>query len=129
MKNERTPIVDYFSAKVPTGTKSGDPVLVLGGSVPAVAATDEGAGGNIAGRASVQSIGIYDVWTTDAVAAEGTAIYITGDGTAAGALTTTVGTNKLFGRTIAAPDGSGATKASGGSAEAGPFIHVRLAKA
>jgi hypothetical protein len=129
MKNERTQIADYFSAKVPTGTKAGDPVLALAASTPAVAATDEGKGGNIAGRASVQSVGIYDLWTTDAVAAEGTAIYITGDGTAAGTLTTTASGNTLFGRTIAAPDGSGATKASGGTKADGPFVHVRLVKA
>lgn len=129
MKNERTPNPDYFSAKVPTGTESGDPVLVLAGNVPAVAATDEGAGGNIAGRASVQTVGVYDVWTTDAVAAEGTAIYATGDGTTVTTLTTTVGTNKLFGRTVAAADGTGATKASGGTKADGPFVHVRLAKA
>jgi hypothetical protein len=129
MKNERTQVVDFFSAKVPTGTKSGDPVLALGASTPAVAATDEGAGGNIAGRASVQSAGIFDLWTTDAVAAEGAAIYITGDGTAAGTLTTTASGNTLFGRTVAAADGTGATKASGGSKAAGPFIHVRLVKA
>lgn len=128
MKNERIANPDYFSAPVPSGTKSGDAVLVFG-AVPAVAATDEGAGGNIAGRASVESRGVFDLWTTDAVSAEGTKIYITGNGTSAGTLTTTSTSNTLLGVTIAAPDGTGATKASGGTAVAGPFVHVRLAKA
>lgn len=129
MKNERIANPDYFSAAVPVGTKSGDPVLVLGGSTPAVAATDEAAGGNIAGRASVETRGVFDLWTTDAVPTEGTAIYITGNGTAAGALTVTAAGNTLLGRSIAAADGTGATKAAGGTAAAGPFIHVRLTKA
>lgn len=123
MKNERFTTPDFFSAVVPSGTKSGAPVLVLGG-VPAVCATDEGAGGNIALRASVETRGVFDLWTTDAVSAEGTAIYIT----SGNALTTTSSSNTFFGRTIADAEGNGATKASGGTVTAGPFVHIRLAK-
>lgn len=127
MKNERMTTPDFLSVPVPTGTKAGDVVNVYG-SLPGVASTDEGAGGNIAGRASVEFRGVFDVWTTDAVSAEGTKLYVTGNGTAAGTLTTTPTSNTFVGVTVADASGAGATKASGGSATAGPFVHLRLAK-
>lgn len=118
MRNERHTDPDFFSAAVPTGTLSGAPVIVLG-DVPAVTATKEGEGGNIAGRASVQTCGVFPLSTTDAVAAEGTVVYLT----PAGVLTTTSTGNTQFGRTAHSPEGMGGTKSAG----AGP-VNVRLRK-
>lgn len=118
MRNERLSEGDHFSAVVPVGTLSGAPVLVLT-DVPAVCATKEAEGGNIAGRASVWTKGVFTLSTTDAVAAEGTKIYITG----AGVLTTTATANTLFGRTVHSADGTGGTKSAGAGT-----VHVRLAK-
>lgn len=118
MRNEINANPDAFSAAVPTNTASGAAVIVLG-AVPAVTATREGEGGNIAGRASVQTRGIFSLPTTDAVAAEGTAVYLT----SAGVLTTTSSGNTPFGRTVALADGTGATKASGAGS-----VNVRLGK-
>lgn len=96
MRNERLHEGNRFSAPVPAGTPSGAPVLLYGGgaglgAIPAVTATKDGEGGNIAGRATVWTEGVFDLGTTDAVAAEGTKLYITN----AGSLTTTVGTNAV----------------------------------
>jgi hypothetical protein len=109
---------DNFSAAVPTGTLSGAPVLVLG-VIPAVCQTKEGEGGNIAGRASVTTVGVHDLATTDAVAAEGTKLYIT----SGGVITTTATANTLFGYSVHSAEGTGGTKASGAGT-----VHVRLAK-
>lgn len=123
MKNRKTAVDNLFEAPVPAGAKSGEPVLALGG-VPAVLSTDEGGGvGNVAGRASVDTQGIYALPCADAVAAEGTALYIT----AARAITTTAAGNTLFGRSIHLPTPVGR---SGGTKSAGAgTVNVRLAKA
>lgn len=118
MRNERHTDPDFFSAAVPTGTLSGAPVLVLG-DVPAVCSTKEAEGGNQAGRASVQTRGVFPLSTTDAVAAEGTKVYLT----PAFVLTTTATANTLFGRTVHSAEGTGGTKSAGAGT-----VNVRLAK-
>lgn len=118
MRNERLSDGDRFSAAVPSGTASGAPVLVLG-DVPAVTSTKEGEGGNAAGRASVQTKGVFPLAITDAVSTEGTKVYLT----SGGALTTTSSGNTLFGRTVHSPEGIGGTKSSGAGT-----VNVRLAK-
>lgn len=118
MRNERMTDPDFFSAAVPTGTLSGAPVLVLG-AVPAVCSTKEGEGGNPAGRASVQTHGVFPLSVADAVAAEGTVIYIT----SANALTTTATGNTEFGRTVHSAEGTGGTKSAGAGT-----VNVRLSK-
>lgn len=117
MRNERLHDGDCISLPVPTATASGAPVLTLG--FIGVTATKEGEGGNIAGRASVWRTGEFDLSTTDAVAAEGTLIYIT----AANVLTTTATANTLFGRTHHDADGAGGTKSAGAG-----VVHIILAK-
>lgn len=117
MRNERLHEGNRLSLPVPAGTLSSAPVLVFG--IPGVTATKEGEGGNIAGRATVWTEGVFDVAVPDAVTAEGTLVFIT----AANALTTTATGNTLFGRTVADADGNGATKAAGAG-----IVHVRLAK-
>lgn len=106
--NEKFRYGDHVSLPVPTGTKSGSPVLV--GSLPGVAQTNEGEGGNAAGYATVWLHGVFDLTVTDAVTAVGTPINIT-DGTLAAAAGGT-----LFGYALA-------TKA----AEAGT-IPVKIAR-
>lgn len=114
---------ELIEAPVPTGTLSGEPVL-LWGAVPAIAQTNEGGGvGNVAGRASCEAGGVWSVSTTDAVAAEGTPLYIV---VATRAITTTVGSNVLFGWSVHVPSPvtrSGGTKASGAGT-----VNVRLAR-
>jgi len=118
MRNERLTDPDFFSAAVPIGTLSGAPVIVLV-DVPAVCSTKEGEGGNIAGRASVQARGVFPLSTADAVAAEGTKVYLT----AGGVLTTLATASALFGRTVHSAEGTGGTKAAGAGT-----VNVRLAK-
>jgi predicted RecA/RadA family phage recombinase len=110
-----------LSLPVPSGTKSGDPVLV--GGIVGVAETDRaattngvrtGGVGNPDGYASVAVDGVYSLPCTDAVAAAGTKIYITGSGPFT--LTTTATSNTLFGVTVPVIQrgvASGATKSSG----------------
>ena len=122
-KNRVTEIDARFEAPVPTGAKSGDPVLVFG-AIPAVCQTDEGAGvGNVAGRASVDTVGFHSFPCADAVAAEGTKLYV-----AAGnkALTTTAN-GAVFGYSIHTPSPVG--RAGGTKAAGAGTITVRLAKA
>lgn len=111
-KNQVYNVVNEFSMVVPAGTKSGEPVLG-NGFFPGVAMTDEGAGGNPAGRATVHGGGkTFSVACADAIAAEGTAVYIT----AARVITTTAAGNTLFGHTVAVINrgvAEGATKAAG----------------
>ena len=119
--NRVTAIDTRFEAPVPTGTKSGDPVLVFT-HIPAVAQTDEGAGvGNVAGRASVDTEGIHAFEVEDAVAAEGTALYLD-----SGTLTTT-GTGDPFGWSIHMPSPVG--RAGGTKAAGAGTVNVRLRKA
>lgn len=118
MRNERHTDPDFFSAAVPASTASGAPVIVLG-DVPAVTSTKEGEGGNPAGRASVQTRGVFSLSTADAVAAEGTKVYLT----AGGVLTTTATSNTLFGRTVHSAEGTGGTKSAGAGT-----VNVRLGK-
>lgn len=108
------------SLPVPAGTKSGDAVKV--GGYVGVALTDRQAAvtglvantSNPVGNASVALDGTWVLPCSDAVAAVGTPIYITGAGPFA--LTTTVGTNTLFGYSAdVIKDGAptGGTKAAG----------------
>lgn len=101
------------SLPVPTGTKSGDPVKV--GGFIGVCETDRNEGtapdpsGNPTGYASVAPDGCYSLKVPEVVTTVGTPVYITG----ANALTTTVGSNTLFGHTRPVIDKgvpSGATK-------------------
>lgn len=110
-----------LSLPVPAGTRSGDPVLV--GGIIGVAETDRtevvdgkqyGGVGNPDGYASIAPDGTYALEVPEAVAAAGTAVYIT----AANALTTSdgAGANTLFGHTVPVIDrgvATGATKAAG----------------
>lgn len=117
MRNERLHEGLRVTLPVPTGTASGAPVK--SGPFIGVCATKEGEGGNIAGRATVWREGEFDLAVPDAVAAEGTAIYIT----AANALTTTATGNTLFGYTHADAEGNGATKGAGAGT-----VHIILAR-
>lgn len=117
MRNERLHDGDKISLPVPAGTLSGAPVLAAG--FIGVTATKVGEGGNIATRASVWRTGEFTLPITDAVSTEGTPIYIT----AANVLTTTAGSDRLFGRTHADAEGNGATKSSGAGS-----VNIILAK-
>jgi predicted RecA/RadA family phage recombinase len=117
MRNERLHDGDKISLPVPAGTLSGAPVLAAG--FIGVTATARGEGGNIPTRASVWRTGEFDLAVADAVPAEGTPIYIT----AANVLTTTAGSDRLFGRTHADAEGNGATKSAGAGT-----VHIILAK-
>ena len=114
---------ELIEAPVPTGTKSGEPVL-LWGAVPAVAQTDEGGGvGAVAGRASCEAGGVWSLPCADAVNAEGTPLYIVA---ATRAITTTSAGNVAFGWSVHVPSPvarSGGTKAAGAG-----NVNVRLAK-
>jgi len=70
-----------------TAVTSGSPFLV--GKIPAVAMADKDSNNNVVGRL----VGVFELPINDAVNTVGTAIYIT----SANALTTTVGSNVLFG--------------------------------
>lgn len=116
---------------VPSGAVSGDPVKV-GGFVGicaadrADAATKKGAVGAPDGYAPVERTGLWEVKVPEAVSAAGTAIYIVGSGPT---LTTTVGSNTLFGYTepiIQRGAAVGATKAAD-SGSAGT-VYVRPVK-
>lgn len=117
MRNERLHDGEKITLPVPGGTASGAPVK--SGPFIGVTATKEGEGGNVTGRATVWRTGEFDLAVTDAVAAEGTAVYIT----SGNALTTTATSNTLFGYTHADADGNGATKAAGAGT-----VHIILAK-
>lgn len=119
MKNEAFVPASELSLPVPEGVLSGEPVVV--GALVGVAATDRGAGGNIATHASVlMDDRAFELDVDGAIAGVGTAIYIV---TADRSLTTTEGTNTLFGYSVCNADGTLATKAAG----VGPAI-VKLAK-
>jgi predicted RecA/RadA family phage recombinase len=121
-----------ISLPVPAGTRSGDPVKV-GGQI-GVADTDRagdvvngktlGGVGHPAGYAAVAPDGTYSLPVADAVSAAETPIYITGSGPFT--LTTTPGSNTLFGHTVPVIDkgvATGATKASGAG-----NVNVRLVR-
>ena len=116
-RNERLHEGLRISLPVPTGTLSGAPVK--SGPFVGVCQTKEGEGGNIAGRATVWREGEFDIEVPEAVAAEGTAIYIT----AANVVTTTAAGNTLLGYTHADALGQGATKGAGAGT-----VHVILAR-
>ncbi|MCZ4497898.1 MAG: hypothetical protein JWQ74_451 [Marmoricola sp.] len=109
-----------LSLPVPAGTKSGSPVLV--GAIVGVCEGDRrelvsgvqyGTVSSPDGYAPVAPDGTYALSVADAVAAVGTKIYIVA---ADNSLTTTAGSNVLFGTTVPVIDkgvASGATKASG----------------
>lgn len=117
-RNERLHSGDRISAVVPSGTLSGAPVIILG-VIPGVCQTKEAEGGNITGRATVWTEGVFDLATTDAVAAEGTKLYLT----PGMVLTTTATANTLFGYSLHDASGLGGTKGAGAGT-----VHVRLAK-
>lgn len=123
-KNRVTAIDARFEAAVPEGTQSGWPVLVFD-AIPAVAQTNEGEGvGNVPGRASVDTEGIHEFPCADAVAAEGTEVYVGTDG----AVTTTQpDTDAVFGYTIHMPSPVG--RAGGTKAAGEGTVNVRLRKA
>ena len=118
MRNEIYHEGNRLSLPVPASTASGAPVLIFG-TIPGVTACKEGDGGNASGRATVWTEGVFALSTTDAVAAEGTAIYIT----AANVLTTTATSNTFFGRTVHGAEGTGGTKSAGAGT-----VRIRLAK-
>lgn len=119
MKTEVFVPASELSLPVPSGTVSGDPVKV--GSLVGVCATDRGAGGNIAGHATVLMDDRAHLLDVDgAIAGVGTPIYIVA---ADNSLTTTATANTLFGYSVCKADGTFATKATG----VGPAI-VKLAK-
>lgn len=116
MRNERLHDGDRISVPAENGALSGSPILALG-AIPGVLATDEGEGGNIEGRASVWTKGVFTLPCADAVAAEGTLLYIT----SAEVITTTASGNTAFGRSIHSAEGTGGTKSAGAGT-----VHVRL---
>ena len=127
-KNQVYPFTKSASLPVPVGTKSGDAVEV--GSIVGVALTDRQAAlaanvtntSNPVGNASVALDGTWSLPCTDAVAAVGTPLYITGAGPFT--VTTTVGTNALLGYSAdVIKDGvaAGGTKGAGAGS-----INVRL---
>lgn len=102
--NEIFKLGDATGQVVPAGTKSGAPVLG-NGTVPGVALTGIGEGGNKPDEASVRNTGVWDFPTPDAVDTKGTKVYLTPTNT----LTTTATGNTLFGyawSTKAAGDGT-----------------------
>lgn len=108
MKNEAYRPGGQLSLPVPSGTTSGDPVKV--GGFCGVAATDRGAGGNIATHASVLIDGrVYEFDVDGAISSVGTPIYITSDRD----LTVTATDNSLFGHSVCHADGSMSTKSTG----------------
>lgn len=119
MKNEYFRPASELSLPVPVDTVAGDPVKV--GSLVGVCATDRGAGGNIAGNATVlMDDRAYLLDVDGAIAGAGTPIYIVA---ADNSLTVTATANTLFGHSVPKADGTFATKAVG----VGPAI-VKLAK-
>lgn len=113
--NETFRNADNLSLPVAAATASGTAVIVGGtiDSLVGVTQTKEGEGGNPALYASVMLKGAHKLPVTGAVTVIGQAIYIP---IAGGALTTTVGTNCLFGHALE-------TKAAGTST-----ITVRVAR-
>lgn len=94
------------SQPVPPGTRSGDPVRV--GPLNGVAATDIGAGGNIASHATVDySPAIYRMEVTGQITSGGQALYLTPrDGSTAPVLSTS-GSGDPWGHAIPPRDGDG----------------------
>ena len=116
------------SLPVPAGTVSGD--AVKSGGYVGVALTSRQAApaagvpntSNPVDNASVALDGVWTVPCADAVAAVGTALYITGAGPFT--ITTTVGANTLFGYSADVINGGVAT---GGTKGAGAgFINVKI---
>lgn len=108
MKNEVIRPGTELSLPVPSGTKSGEPVVV--GGLVGVAATDRGKGGNSSTNATVLLDGRVYLFDVDgAIASVGTPIYITSSRT----LTTTATSNTLYGHSVAHADGTYATKSTG----------------
>lgn len=100
--NEVFKLGDATSQVVPSGTASGAPVLG-NGTVPGVALTAEGEGGNVSGEASVRNTGVWE-FEIDGAVTRGAKVYIT----SAGALSTTASGNTLFGYAWAEkPTGTG----------------------
>lgn len=121
MKNEAIVPASELSLPVPVGTVAGDPVLV--GSLPGVAATSRGEGGNIATHATVlMDDRAYEVDVNGAITGVGQPIYfVDADGSLD--VSDGAGANTLWGYSVCRADGSMATKAAG----VGPAI-VKLAK-
>lgn len=103
-RNENLRHANHVSLPVPAGTKAGDPVrvgILNGVAQTNVATTDDWAGGNPVGQATVWLDGSHTLPVTGAVAAVGAPIYIED-----GALTTTAG-GALFGAALATQTGDG----------------------
>jgi predicted RecA/RadA family phage recombinase len=119
MKNEGYVPASELSLPVPAGTLSGKPVKI--GSLVGVTATARGEGGNLPTHASVlMDDRAYVLPVDGAITGPGQNIYIV---TADNTLTTTAGSNTLFGYSVSMPDNKYATKAAGIS----PAL-VKLAK-
>lgn len=109
MKNEAFVPASELSLPVPVGTLAGAPVLI--GGLVGVTATKRGDGGNLPTHASVlMDDRAYFLPVDGAVAGVGTKVYIVA---ADNTLTTTAGSNVLFGHTVCKSDGSFATKGTG----------------
>lgn len=104
--NNRIAWHESHSLPVAEGVEANDPVIV--GALVGVALTDRGAGGNEDTFATVAVDGVFDLEVTGALAAAGTAVYIT----SAGALTATASGNTLFGYSVPGFTADG-TKGSG----------------
>ena len=105
---------DNLSLPVKSGAKSGDFVLVGDQGLFGVAMTDEGAGGNPSGYASVRMQGVFGLPVTTTTAADiGDKVYAT----SAGALTPVATDNTHVGWFVSA---KGTT--------AGEVVDIRLAK-
>lgn len=92
---------DSLSLPVPDDTASG--VAVLVGELAGFTRTAEGEGGNVAGNATVDLVGCYEVTVTGALK-PGTQVYMAGtpdsDGLLAGTLTATSTDNTYFGVSV-----------------------------
>lgn len=119
MKNEAYVPASELSLPVPAGTLKGSPVKI--GGLVGVTATARGEGGNLPTHATVLMDDRAYVLSVDgAITGPGQPIYIVA---ADNSLTTTVGSNTLFGHSVSTPDNKYATKATG----VGPAL-VKLAK-
>lgn len=95
-KNQRYSSGDQLNLPVPSGIDSGEPVRV--GCINGVALTTRDANGN----ATIATDGVYDLSVTGATTLGGI-VYIS----TANALTTTAGTNQVFGHALAVQAATG----------------------
>lgn len=121
MKNEYMAKGTELSLPVVAGTKSGDPVRV--GSINGVAATDIGAGGNEATKASVvtdQRVINYEV--AGAIAGPGTPVYLTARSGATAPVLSVTASGAVWGYTVPKVGETGARAGTSG------VVAVRIAQ-